>query len=199
MDNKNKPLIIGVSLIALAVVMLAVIMLVRGRGNETSTSKFETIDDVKSMVKSIYSDLGDTLPALEFQKLNSSTESWKYFTGLSDSSNVKFAVVSEPLMNAQAYSLVVLKVKDVSKIESMKQEMYDNIDMAKWICVSAEKLYITNSDDIIFMVMASDDWATPVYNGFKKYVNNNIGKELTKTDSGDINLPGEMSDDKPIA
>lgn len=199
MDNKNKPLIIGVSLIALAVVMLAVIMLVRGRGNETSTSKFGTVDDVKTMVKSIYKDLGDILPALEFQKLNNSTESLNYFTGLSDSSNVKFAVVSEPLMNAQAYSLVVLKVKDVSKIESMKQEMYDNIDMAKWICVSAEKLYITNSDDIIFMVMASDDWATPVYNGFKKYVNNNIGKELTKSDSGDINLPGEMSDDKPIA
>ncbi len=199
MDNKNKPLIIGVSLIALAVVMLAVIMLVRGRGNETSTSKFGTVDDVKTMVKSIYKDLGDILPALEFQKINSSTESLNYFTGLSDSSNVKFAVVSEPLMNAQAYSLVVLKVKDTSKIESMKQEMYDNINMAKWICVSAEKLYITNSDDIIFMVMASDDWATPVYNEFKKYVNNNIGKELTKTDSGDINLPGEMSDDKPIA
>lgn len=199
MDNKNKPLIIGVSLIALAVVMLAVIMLVRGRGNETSTSKFGTVDDVKTMVKSIYKDLGDILPALEFQKINNSTESLNYFTGLSDSSNVKFAVVSEPLMNAQAYSLVVLKVKDVSKIEDMKQEMYDNINMAKWICVSAEKLYITNSDDIIFMVMASDDWATPVYNEFKKYVNNNIGKELTKTDSGDINLPGEMSDDKPIA
>ena len=199
MDNKNKPLIIGVSLIALAVVMLAVIMLVRGRGNETSTSKFGTVDDVKTMVKSIYKDLGDILPALEFQKINNSTESLNYFTGLSDSSNVKFAVVSEPLMNAQAYSLVVLKVKDVSKIEDMKQEMYENINMAKWICVSAEKLYITNSDDIIFMVMASDDWATPVYNGFKKYVNNNIGKELTKTDSGDINLPGEMSDDKPIA
>ena len=56
MDSKNKPLIIGVSLIALAVVILVVIMLVRGRGNETSTSKFETIDDVKTMVKSIYKD-----------------------------------------------------------------------------------------------------------------------------------------------
>ena len=199
MDSKNKPLIIGVSLIALAVVMLAVIMLVRGRGNETSTSKFETVDDVKKIVKSIYNELGDKLPELAFQNVDTSLDSLKSYTGLSDSSNVEFAVVSEPLMNAQAYSLVVLKVKDISKIESMKQEMYDNIDMAKWICVSAEKLYITNSDNIIFMVMASDDWATPVYNGFKKYVNNNIGKELTKTDSGDINLPGEMSDDKPIA
>ena len=199
MDSKNKPLIIGVSLIALAVVMLAVIMLVRGRGNETSTSKFETVDDVKKIVKSIYNELGDKLPELAFQNVDTSLDSLKSYTGLSDSSNVEFAVVSEPLMNAQAYSLVVLKVKDVSKIESMKQEMYDNIDMAKWICVSAEKLYITNSDNIIFMVMASDDWATPVYNGFKKYVNNNIGKELTKTDSGSTDLPGEMPDARPGA
>ncbi len=199
MDSKNKPLIIGVSLIALAVVMLAVIMLVRGRGNETSTSKFETVDDVKKIVKSIYNELGDKLPELAFQNVDTSLDSLKSYTGLSDSSNVEFAVVSEPLMNAQAYSLVVLKVKDISKIESMKQEMYDNIDMAKWICVSAEKLYITNSDNIIFMVMASDDWATPVYNGFKKYVNNNIGKELTKTENGSTNLPGEMTDAEPVA
>lgn len=197
MESKNKPLIIGVSLIALAVIMLAVIMLVRSK--DKSTSEFNSVDDLKTMVKSIYSDLGDTLPALEFQKINSSTESWKYYTGLSDSSNVEFALVSEPLMNAQAYSLVVLKVKDTSKIEDMKQEMYDGINMSKWICVSAEKLYITNSGNIIFMVMASDDWATPVYNGFKKYVNNNIGKELTKTDSGSTDLPGEMPDAKPAA
>lgn len=197
MDSKNKPLIIGVGLILLAVIMLVVIMFVRGN-NKNNVSEFKTTDDVKKMVKSIYSELGDTLPSLEFVELNSSTESWKRYTGLSDSSNVDFIVISEPLMNAQAYSLVVLKVKDTSKIENMKQEMYDNINMAKWICVSAEKLYITNSNDIIFMVMASDDWATPVYNSFKKYVNNNIGKELTKTESGSIDLPDEIIG-KPVA
>lgn len=197
MDSKNKPLIIGVGLILLAVIMLVVIMFVRGN-NKNNVSEFKTADDVKKMVKSIYSELGDTLPSLEFQGINDSTEAWKRYTGLSDSSNVDFIVISEPLMNAQAYSLVVLKVKDTSKIESMKQEMYDNINMAKWICVSAEKLYITNSNDIIFMVMASDDWATPVYNSFKKYVNNNIGKELTKTESGSIDLPDEIIG-KPVA
>ncbi len=197
MNSKNKPLIIGVGLILLAVIMLVVIMFVRGN-NKNNVSEFKTADDVKKMVKSIYSELGDTLPSLEFQDINDSTEAWKRYTGLSDSSNVDFIVISEPLMNAQAYSLVVLKVKDTSKIESMKQEMYDNINMAKWICVSAEKLYITNSNDIIFMVMASDDWATPVYNSFKKYVNNNIGKELTKTESGSIDLPDEIIG-KPVA
>lgn len=197
MENKNKPLMIGIGLIVLAVAMIGMIMFTRSREAEIA-SKFKTVADVKKMVNTIYIELGDALPLLEFQEINRSTESWKSFTGLSDSSNVEFAVVSEPLMNAQAYSLVVLKVKDTSKIEDMKQEMYDNINMAKWICVSAEKLYITNSGDIIFMVMASDEWATPVYEKFKKYVNNNIGKELTKTDSGSTDLPGEMPDAKLV-
>ena len=187
MNNKNKPFIIGVSLIVLVIALFVIIMFVVGKSKE-SVSKFKTSDDLKNMINTIYNELGDTLPALDFQNIDSSTESFKYYTGLSDSTNVEFFVVSEPLMNAQAYSLVVLKVKDTSKIETMKQEMYNNINMAKWLCVSAEKLYITNSDDIIFMVMASDNWATPVYNGFKKYVNNNIGKELTKTEGGNIDF-----------
>lgn len=187
MNKKNKPLIIGVSLIVLVIALLVIIMFIVGKSKE-SVSKFKTSDDLKNMINTIYNELGDTLPALDFQNIDSSTESFKYYTGLSDSSNVEFFVVSEPLMNAQAYSLVVLKVKDTSKIETMKQEMYNNINMAKWLCVSAEKLYITNSDDIIFMVMASDNWATPVYNGFKKYVNNNIGKELTKTEGGNLDF-----------
>lgn len=187
MNKKNKPFIIGVSLIVLVIALLVIIMFIVGKSKE-SVSKFKTSDDLKNMINTIYNELGDTLPALDFQNIDSSTESFKYYTGLSDSSNVEFFVVSEPLMNAQAYSLVVLKVKDTSKIETMKQEMYNNINMAKWLCVSAEKLYITNSDDIIFMVMASDNWATPVYNGFKKYVNNNIGKELTKTEGGNLDF-----------
>ena len=187
MNNKNKPFIIGVSLIVLVIALFVIIMFVVGKSKE-SVSKFKTSDDLKNMINTIYNELGDTLPALDFQNIDSSTESFKYYTGLSDSTNVEFFVVSEPLMNAQAYSLVVLKVKDTSKIETMKQKMYNNINMAKWLCVSAEKLYITNSDDIIFMVMASDNWATPVYNGFKKYVNNNIGKELTKTEGGNLDF-----------
>ena len=187
MNNKNKPFIIGVSLIVLVIALFVIIMFVVGKSKE-SVSKFKTSDDLKNMINTIYNELGDTLPALDFQNIDSSTESLKYYTGLSDGNNVDFFVVSEPLMNAQAYSLVVIKVKDTSKIETMKQEMYNNINMAKWLCVSAEKLYITNSDDIIFMVMASDNWATPVYNGFKKYVNNNIGKELTKTEGGNLDF-----------
>ncbi len=191
MNDKNKPIIIGTILLIACVIILVVIMSIKGNSN-TDTNSFKSSGDVKKMVKSIYNELGDKLPELVFQNVDTSLDSLKSYTGLSDNSNIDFMVVSEPEMNAQAYSLVALKVKDASKIESMKQEMYDNIDMAKWICVSAEKLYITNSGDLIFMVMSVDEWATPVYNSFKKYVNNNIGKELTKDEGENIKLPDEL-------
>ena len=73
-----------------------------------------------------------------------------------------------------------------------KKEMLENINMAKWICVSAEKMYITNNGNTIFMVMSSEDWAKPVYNEFKEYVGNNIGKELEKAEEENINLPPQM-------
>ena len=191
MNDKNKPIILGTILLIACVIILVVIMSIKGNSN-TDTNSFKSSGDVKKMVKSIYNELGDKLPELVFQNVDTSLDSLKSYTGLSDNSNIDFMVVSEPEMNAQAYSLVALKVKDASKIENMKQEMYDNIDMAKWICVSAEKLYITNSGDLIFMVMSVDEWATPVYNSFKKYVNNNIGKELTKDEGENIKLPDEL-------
>ena len=96
-------------------------------------------------------------------------------------------------MNAQAYSALMVKVKDGKNVEKVKQEMLDNMDMRKWVCVSASKLYITNNGNVIFAIMSSDDWAKPVYDGFKKYVNNDIGKELEKTGEDDVELPPEMN------
>ena len=52
----------------------------------------------------------------------------------------------------------------------MQSNIKDNIDMSRWICVSAEKLYIVNSGDVIFMVMGDNDWAKSIYDEFVKYM-----------------------------
>ena len=94
-------------------------------------------------------------------------------------------------MSSQAYSAVALKVKSNANIETVKEEILNNVDMRKWICVSAEKLYVTNYNNIIFFVMSDEDWATATYNSFKEYVGNEIGKELQKSGEEDIELPEE--------
>ena len=188
---KKKQNILVIALILLAVITFGVIILVSGKEN---TSSLETTKDIIKMINSINKDNKNVLPELETMKINvKNIDEVTSYTGLTSNDDIESIVVSVPLMTAQAYSVAVVKVKDNADVEKIKQEMLDNIDMRRWICVSAEQLYITNSGNVIFSVMTDKDIAKAVYDDFKKYVNNNIGKELEKSnDEENIELPPEM-------
>ena len=190
--KKQTLTIIIIAVIILAVIIGAILIINnKSKGNEEG--KIETAEQMKEMFKTIYSKLGKKLPNLETQEISIEDETQvKAYTGLKSNKDIEKIVVSEPLMSSQAYSAVTVKVKSGANIEEIKKEMLENINMSKWICVSAEKMYITNNGNTIFMVMSSEDWAKPVYNEFKEYVGNNIGKELEKAEEENINLPPQM-------
>ena len=176
--KKQNILIIG--LILLAVISFGIFILVSGKGN---TGSLETTKDIIKMINTIDKDNKNVLPELETMKVDvKNIDEVTSYTGLKTNDDIESIIVSVPVMTAQAYSVAVVKVKDTANVEKIKQEMLDNIDMRRWICVSAEQLYITNSGNVIFSVMADKDIAKAVYNDFKKYVNNNIGKELEKSE-----------------
>lgn len=187
--KKQNIFIIG--LILLAVISFIIFILVSGSGNKGSV---ETPKDINDIINTINKNNKDVLPELETMKIDvKNIEEVTSYTGLKTNDGIESIVVSVPLITAQAYSVAVVKVKDNADVEKIKQEMLDNIDMRRWICVSAEQLYITNSGNVIFSVMADKDIAKAVYNDFKKYVNNNIGKELEKSNNEEnIELPPEM-------
>ena len=174
-----------------AIVVIVVIALIgagvyfiskKNVGGENEGVKIETIDDMKSLLDNVYAKLEDELPALDSAEIDVSDESQvTSFTGLKSNKDVDLLFVSLPLMSSQAYEVVMVKAKDGADIESMKQEMLDNVNMRKWICVTAEKVYVTNNGDVIFLVMADSNWAQEFYQGFSKYVDNKIGKTLEKT------------------
>lgn len=194
----KKQTIIGIiiAVVLIIAIVIGVVVFNNQKNNKVESSdnsKLETVSQMKKMINAVYSKLGDQLPSLETSTISSSDiNQVKAYTGLQSTDNIEKIVVSEPLMSAQAYLLATVKVKDGADIEKMKQEMLNNLDMRKWICVSAEKLYITNHENTIFMIMSSAEWADPVYNAFKEYVDNKIGKELTKTEEEKIELPPEM-------
>ncbi len=185
------------TIIIIAVIILAVIigtiLIINNKNKGNEEGKIETTEQMKEMFKTIYSKLGEKLPNLETQEISIKDETQvKEYTGLKSNKDIEKIIVSEPLMSSQAYSAVTVKVKSGANIEEIKKEMLENINMSKWICVSAEKMYITNNENTIFMVMSNEDWAKPVYNEFKEYVGNNIGKELEKAEEENINLPPQM-------
>lgn len=187
--KKQNIFIIG--LILLAVISFIVFILVSGSGNKGNV---ETPKDINDMINTINKNNKSVLPELETMKVDiKNIDEVTSYTGLKTNEGIESIVVSVPLITAQAYSVAIVKVKDNADVEKIKQEMLDNIDMRRWICVSAEQLYITNSGNLIFSVMADKDIAKAVYNDFKKYVNNNIGKELEKSNNeGNTELPPEM-------
>ena len=181
-------------LILLAVISFIIFILVSGSGNKGNGNKgsgnkgngnkgnVETPIDVNDIINTINKNNKNVLPELETLKVDiKNIDEVTSYTGLKTNDGIESIVVSEPLITSQAYSVAIVKVKDNADVEKIKQEMLDNIDMRRWICVSAEQLYITNSGNVIFSVMADKDIAKAVYNDFKKYVNNNIGKELEKS------------------
>lgn len=180
-----------VAVIIIALVGVGVYFSNQDDGNQGI--KLETAKDMKNFFGEIYKKIEEQLPEVDTDIIDvSNAMEVTNYTGLKSNKDVEAIVVSMPVMSAQAYEAVMVKVKNGADIESMKQEMLDNIDMNKWICVSAEKVYVTNSGNVIFMVMSDEDWAKLVYDSFKEQVENKIGKELEKSEDTDYELPPEI-------
>lgn len=167
---KKNILLYGSIIVALLIVLVLIF-------TNKSNGTLNDTNSMKSGLKTIYKGL--SLPELDIKVLKNDNDI-KGYTNLENVDDIEAVVASEPLINAQAYLALLIKVKDQANVEKVKEDLYDSIDMNRWICVSADKLYITNNGNTIFLVMSEEDWAKEVYNSFKNYVNNNIGKELEK-------------------
>ena len=81
---------------------------------------------------------------------------WNYYTGLADGSKVKEAAVSEPMIGSIAFSLVVLRVNNAADAKTVAQEMKDNINTRKWMCVEAGDLQVAGFGDVVMLIMVDE-------------------------------------------
>lgn len=198
MEKNNKKIII--SCVVIGFVLLAGIVIALTNSNKTKNNeKLQNVRDIKNMLKTIYNNLGDNIPSLDTDEISTDdTEMVKSLTGLETTDMIDSIVVSQPMMNAQALEVAVIKTRENANINNMMDEIKNNVNMNRWICVSADKLYIASSGDVIFMVMADSDWAKNIYDEFVKYMDNNIDKTEEKDNSfgEDSSIP---SVDIPVA
>lgn len=95
------------------------------------------------------------------------------YTGLSSPDKVSAVAASESMMGAQAYSLVVVKVKDAKDAKDIANEMKNGIDPRKWVCVEADDLKVAAAGDVVVLMMVSSEHsdvatAKDIINAFKK-------------------------------
>lgn len=85
--------------------------------------------------------------------------SYKTYLGLDDPSVIEEAIVSESMIGAQAYSLVVAKVKDGEDAEKIAEAMKAGIDPRKWICVEADDIKTAVAGNYVCFCMIDSEYA----------------------------------------
>ena len=80
-------------------------------------------------------------------------DSVKYFTGLQNADSITDVAVYEPMMGSQAFSLVMVRTAEGADPKAVAQEMKDNIDPRKWICVGADEIMAAGYSDTVMFIM----------------------------------------------
>jgi hypothetical protein len=80
-------------------------------------------------------------------------EMFTYLTTLESKDGIVDAVVSMPMMGSQAYHVVMVRAESAEKAAEVAQFMFDNMDMARWVCVQATEKQAVVCGDLAFFVM----------------------------------------------
>ena len=115
------------------------------------------------VIEKIYTkkDMGEIALATITQDMMDFTdpEVLKMYTGTDDTSAIKEIAVSEAMVGAIPYSLVLARVNDESKATEIAQTMFDNIDTRKWLCVEADDLKVAVCGDTVMLIMIGSQYA----------------------------------------
>lgn len=116
--------------------------------------------ELSGMVDQIYEAYPVELMMMTTSAVDLSDESWlTYNTGLTAEQGalVDAGVLSESMTGSQAYSMVLLRVKDEANAQTIADAMLDNIQMNKWVCVMADKARVATFGDKVLFVMSNSE------------------------------------------
>ena len=126
-------------------------------GDDTAA---EPDSELSGMVDTIYEAYPVELMMMTTSAVNLGDESWcTYNTGLTaeQAALVDAGVLSESMTGSQAYSLVLLRVKDKADAQTIADAMLENIQMNKWVCTMADKARVVTFGDKVLFVMSNSE------------------------------------------
>ena len=90
------------------------------------------------------------------------TDMLSYHTGLTALDGIEGVYLSESMVSSTPYSAIYIRTSDDADAESIRKQLMDNINPAKWVCVSAEQQYAVLVGNDVFFVMGFQDTASEV-------------------------------------
>jgi len=116
------------------------------------------------MMSKLYTGVTQELPMLANTPITA--ENIEYYLGTSDIDYVE-GIASEPMMSSIAHSVCLIIVKDGADIEKIKNDIKENVDPVKWICVSVEEddVIVDSKGNIVVLIMS--EHSEEIHDSFK--------------------------------
>ncbi len=141
-------------------ILLAAILLLECAGCvQKSTPKATLEGTTGEIMDKLYATHTPVDLYLETRELDiSDADGVRHNLGLENGEALSQCSLSEPMMGSQAYSLAIVRVKDGADTEKEAKEIYDNVNMRKWICVEADVKTVAYYGDVIMMYMVNSEF-----------------------------------------
>jgi len=68
----------------------------------------------------------------------------------------KEAVASESMVGSIPHSVVLIRLENASDSKKVVDEIKDNANPRKWICVNAENVIVKSKGDLVVLIMSND-------------------------------------------
>lgn len=107
----------------------------------------------------------------------------KYYSGISESASLveDDAVWNEnAMMGGAPFSMVIVKLKDAKDGDTVKNEVFNGVNMRKWVCRNADYLITVNNGNYVLMVMCSKDTCEKIADAFDAVLEEESGTRLEK-------------------
>ncbi len=133
-------------------------------GNKNIEGSLEEIMD------KVYSTLKDDEKPMMLTNIEITKENVEMYLGTTD---IEFeeALASESATGSIAHSVVLIRVKNNSNVEKIKEKIEDSVNPRKWICVEAEEVEVESQGNLILLVMSNEKTVEKIekeFNNLKK-------------------------------
>lgn len=157
----------------------------------------EPDDELSKMINTIYTAYPVDVMMLETTAIDLTNTDWyPYQTGLNAEQveKVDAAVLSEPGVGSQAYSLVLVRLKDKADAKEITDAMTDGINMRKWVCVEANRARAVAFDNKVLYVMADSELVDvdALVDAAGKALGVTFDYDVSRISEEDMEMPDEL-------
>lgn len=152
-------------------------------------------ESLAGIMKAIYNGVKTQMPPTTNTPITS--DNVEYFLGLKSMDGIEEALASDAMMTSTAHSVCLVRVKDGTDVSKMMEDIKNNVNPQKWICVGVDKdqVIVKNQGNLILLVMDS----TAPQEIADSFMALNLGGSSSNPDDSqkpDDN-PNEKPEDKP--